>query len=120
MTIIDFFSLSDTAIEQELGERIKSLRLRKNITQQALAERTALSLGTIKSLEAGKSKLATLIAVMRELDALDQLDQFIPPPEISPLQLAKMRGKSRQRASGTRGQQGLANPADQDKGDSEW
>mgnify|MGYP001818190608 FL=1 len=97
---MDFYSLSDKGIEAELGRRLKSLRLRKNITQKALAEATTLSLNTIKSLEAGRGKLANLIAVLRELGALDHLDQFIPLPSISPIQLAKRRGKPRQRASG--------------------
>ena len=83
-----------------MGRRLKSLRLRKNITQKALAEATTLSLNTIKSLEAGRGKLASLIAVLRELGALDQLDTFIPLPTVSPIQLAKRHGKPRQRASG--------------------
>ena len=97
---MDFYSLSDKAIEAELGRRLKSLRLRKNITQKALAEATTLSLNTIKSLEAGRGKLTSLIAVLRELGALDQLDTFSPLPTVSPIQLAKRRGKERQRASG--------------------
>jgi hypothetical protein len=41
-----------------------------------------------------------MIAILRELDALDNLDAFLPDPGISPLQIAKMQGKKRQRASG--------------------
>ena len=99
---MDFFTLSDKAVEQELANRIKALRLRKNITQKALAEATLLSLNTIKSLESGRGKLSTLIAVLRELGALDHLDNFIPELSISPIQLAKMQGKVRERASGVR------------------
>lgn len=99
---MDIYSLSDKGIEEELGSRIKALRLRKNITQRELAEATALSLNAIKALESGRGKLSTLIAVLRELGALDQLDSFIPEPSISPIQLAKMQGKGRERASGER------------------
>ena len=108
---MDFYSLSDKGIEAELGRRLKSLRLRKNITQKALAEATTLSLNTIKSLETGRGKLANLIAVLRELGALDHLDQFIPLPSISPIQLAKRRGKERQRASGEHGRDELKKTA---------
>lgn len=101
---MDFFTLSDKAIADELGRRIKTLRLRKNITQKELAEATTLSLNTIKSLESGTGKLSTVIAVLRELDVLDQINNFIPEPSISPLQLAKMQGKQRERASGGRRQ----------------
>ena len=99
---MDFYSITNKAIENELGQRIRALRLRKNITQQALAEHTTLSPNTIKSLELGRGKLSTLIAVLRELNALDQLNNFIPQITISPLQLAKMQGKERERASSKR------------------
>ena len=110
---MDFYSLTDKTIEDELGQRIKSLRLRKNITQKELSTATTLSLNTIKSLESGRGKLSTVIAVLRELQALDNLDNFIPESSISPLQLAKLDGKTRQRASGERN-------TDKDKSDSQW
>jgi len=99
---MDFYSMTDKGIGAEVGERIKSLRLRKNLTQQQLSEACALSLNTIKALESGKGKLSSLIAVLRELGALDGLDRFIPEVTVSPLQLAKRQGKKRQRASGIR------------------
>lgn len=110
---MDFYSLSDKYIEQELGKRLKALRLRRNVTQKDLAEATTLSLNAIKSLETGRGKLSTLIAVLRELGALDHLDNFIPEISISPMQLAKMQGRVRQRASGERHKA-------QDKDESEW
>jgi len=99
---MDFHTISDKGIEHELGKRIRALRLRKNITQKELAEATTLSLNTVKSLESGSAKLSTVIAVLRELNALDHMDNFIPEPSISPLQLAKMQGRQRERASGGR------------------
>ena len=89
MTVIDYYTASDSTILKELGERLRKLRLRKNITQETLAESTLLAVGTIKSLEAGKGKLSTLVAVLRELGALDQLDKFIPPVTISPIKMAE-------------------------------
>ncbi len=100
---MDFNVVSDQQVEAELGRRFRALRLRRNLTQQALADRVALSLNAIKALEKGRAKLATVIAVLRELGALDQLDGLIPEVNISPLQLAKQRGHARQRASGSRG-----------------
>ncbi len=99
---MDLYSLSDKGVQAELGNRIRALRLRKNVTQNALAAATTLSINAIKSLEAGKGKLSTLIAVLRELGALEQLDSFIPEPPISPVQLAKLQGRRRERASGRR------------------
>ena len=99
---MDFYTLSDKAIAEELGSRIKALRLRKNITQKELADATTLSLNAIKSVESGGGKLSTIIAILRELNALEQLNNFVPAISISPIQLAKMKGKVRQRASGER------------------
>ena len=99
---MNFYGFSDKYIEKELGHRIQALRLRKNITQKELAEATTLSLNSIKALESGRSKLSTLIAVLRELEALDQLDAFIPEISISPMQLAKTKRYQRKRASGGR------------------
>jgi len=104
MVVMDYYIASDTAILKELGNRIRKLRLRRNITQEDLAARSLLAVGTIKSLEAGKAKLSTLVAVLRELGALDQLDQFIPPVTISPIRLAeagKKPARRRARATGT-------------------
>jgi len=115
---MDYYSLSDSALEEEIGDRIKSLRLRKNITQKDLSESTRLSINAIKSLEAGRSKISTLIVVLRELGALEQLDNFIPAVSISPLQLAKMQGKVRTRASGNRSKK--PDNALSAKKDSEW
>lgn len=99
---MDYYSMSDKAIAAELGNRIKTRRLRRNLTQQTLAEACALSLNSIKALETGKGKLATLIAALRELQSLEGLDSLIPEINVSPLQLAKHKGKQRQRASGQR------------------
>ena len=112
---MDFYNLSDKSIETELGNRIKALRLRKNITQKELGEAATLSLNAIKSLESGRGKLSTLIAVLRELGALDHLDSFIPDTPVSPMQLAKMQGKVRERASG-----GRRNQQKPHKDESEW
>lgn len=91
---MDYYTASDSAILEELGKRIRSLRLRKNITQEALAEQALIAVGTLKSLEAGKgTTLSNLIAVLRELGSLDQLDQFVPPVTISPLKIAEASAK---------------------------
>ncbi len=97
---MNYFSMTDNAIADELGKRLRLLRIKKNLTQEELAQKTMLSPSTIKSIEKGHGKLRTLIAVLRELDALNDLDAFIAEQTISPLQLAKMSGKKRQRASG--------------------
>ena len=95
--------MTDKAVLAAIGARFRDLRLRKNLTQRELAERTALSVTAIKSLEAGRTRLQTAVAVLRELGQLEELDHFIPPPGISPIQLARLGGKKRERATGSRG-----------------
>lgn len=99
---MDYYSVTDQAITQLLGERVRALRLRRNRTQTELAAATTLSLGTVKALEAGRGKLENLVAVLRELGALESLDAFLPEPGPSPLDLARRKGRTRQRASGRR------------------
>lgn len=104
---MDFYSMTDKGVLAEISGRVKALRLRRNLTQKQLSEATALSLNSIKSLETGRGKMATLVAVLRELGALDGLDNFLPEVPVSPLQLAKKGGKKRQRASGVRGKKSM-------------
>lgn len=95
---MNLYAMTDSAILLELGARVKALRLRKNRSQKELSEATLLSLNAIKSLEGGKAKLSTVIAVLRELNALEEINHFIPEISISPVELAKKHGKKRLRA----------------------
>jgi transcriptional regulator with XRE-family HTH domain len=88
---------TDAALLEDLGRRLRRQRLLRNVTQRELADRTLLSLGTIKALEGGRGKLSTLVAVLRELGLLHELEHFVAPPAASPLELAERR-RDRQRA----------------------
>ena len=84
-----------------LGEQIKTLRLRLNITQDELAGRAALSTVTISRLESGKgSSLNTFIKVLQVLKKESWLEQLAPEASISPIQIHRL-GKPRQRARQT-------------------
>ncbi len=97
---MNIFGMSDKAIIKEIGRRVKRKRLESNLTQQDVADLAGISRPTVSDLERGNPfEILTLIQVLRVLDALDEIDSFLPDPGISPLQLAKLRGKERQRAS---------------------
>lgn len=84
--------------EQEVGGQVKSLRLKQNIDQAALAGRAGCSVSALKNLESGNgSTLRTLIAVVRALGREDWLRNVAPMPTISPLNMPKA-GNTRQRA----------------------
>ena len=93
--------ISPAAIAEELGNRLKQARLNADITQAELAERTGLNRRTILNAEKGNVQLKNLVAILVSLEMADQLNLFLPVQEISPLQLAKLKGQKRQRASRT-------------------
>lgn len=88
------------AIAQELGHRIKQARLNKNLTQAEVAEKSGLERRAVLNAEKGKSTLEDFVMIMDAIGLIGHLDSFLPPQPISPLQLLKLRGKVRQRASG--------------------
>lgn len=88
-------------IEGELGKRLKDHRLDLNLTQDEVANRSGLSRRTITAIENGEgSTLGTLIAILRALDALDTLENFLPDSGISPMAMAtKLQNEPRKYAS---------------------
>jgi transcriptional regulator with XRE-family HTH domain len=95
-----FYGMSDKAILRELGRRVKQKRLAKNLTQKRLAKMAGVSRMTIVNLEKGKAAtLLTFVQVLHALGSLDGLESFLPDLGPSPLQVAKMKGKERSRAS---------------------
>ena len=101
--VMNYLLISDAEIQTEIGQRLRQARLNINISQAKLAEIAGLARRTITNTESGQGcSLLTLIAILRGLNLLSQLETFIPDPGLSPIQLAKLRGKQRRRASGTR------------------
>lgn len=96
-----FISMNNNAVLKEIGVRIRRERLNQNTTQETLARRAGVSRRVVLDLEAGKGcSLGSFIEILRALRKLDQLDAFLPDPGISPLQLAKLKGHERKRATG--------------------
>ncbi|MFT0211052.1 helix-turn-helix transcriptional regulator [Pseudomonas sp. F1_0610] len=92
--------ITATALAEEIGERLKQARLNRDLTQSQVATLAGIARKTVLNAEKGKVQLEILIAILMALDLTGQLDLFLPKQEISPLQLAKLQGKRRQRASG--------------------
>lgn len=90
--------MSNLAIAAELGNRLERLRLQQNLTQQALAAEIGITPKSYRQLVAGGGKLENMVAALRALDALEQLDHFLPARPPSPLEQLKLQGKQRQRA----------------------
>ena len=74
------------------------MRLNARITQSQLAEQAGLSRSTITMLETGKGgTLSSLVAMLRCLQKLNILDSFATAAPISPLAVAKLKGRIPQR-----------------------
>jgi len=95
---MDWNSLSNTSVIQEVGKRLKDYRLAKKLTQLQLAQKAGISLFTVAQIEKGNPvSVSMVIAVMRVLRLLDNLELLLPEQEISPLEILKLKGEQRQR-----------------------
>ncbi|NJM32011.1 MAG: helix-turn-helix transcriptional regulator [Limnobacter sp.] len=91
---------SASALAEELGERLKQARLNADYTQAEVAKLAGISRKAVLNAEKGKAQLEVFVAILEALRLTEQLDLFLPKPGISPIQLARLQGKKRQRASG--------------------
>lgn len=98
---MNYQPMTNAAIAAELGERLERLRLEQNMTQKMLADEIGITAKSYRQLVAGGGKLENMIAALRALNALEQLDNFLPATPPSPLEQLKLRGKQRQRARTT-------------------
>jgi len=97
----DPLTKSDEAVLAALGERLARRRLRRDLTQQQLADEAGVSRRTVVRLEAGEStQLTNLVRVLRVLGLIEDLAALAPEPGPSPLEQLRNRGRERKRASG--------------------
>ncbi len=103
---------TDRAVLLELGQRMGAMRLERNWTQAELADQAGVSKRTVERFEAGESvQLSSLIRICRALGLLAGFDSLIPAPTISPVELLKLQGNKRQRASKKSSAKNLARPS---------
>ena len=92
-------AMSDNAVLKEVGRRVQIQRLNLNLAQADVARKAGVSRRALQNLESGRvCTLALLIRVLRVMGKLAQLDAFLPEPGLSPIQLAKLKGRERRRA----------------------
>jgi len=94
------YPMSDRAILSQLGAQLKQMRLNKNITQLQMSQIAGVSRSAISAMENnGNGSMISFIQVLRALEKLEILNHFITEAPVSPIQIAKLHGKQRQRAS---------------------
>lgn len=94
--------MTDEGVANHFAKRVRQMRLNANISQDEMASEAGISVTTYINFENAKNpslKLKTVIAILRKLDLLDNIDLLVPEPEVSPRQIAKLQGKQRQRAT---------------------
>jgi len=94
------YSMSDKAVLRTLGTNLKRMRLNRNITQEEMSKKAGVSRSTISLIEkAGNGSLASFVRILRALEKLEMLNLFSTEMMVSPIQIAKLYGKERKRAS---------------------
>ncbi len=116
----DIYILPDGEIRRRLGQKIRHLRLRRDVTQASLAEQAQVSLTTLKKIEKGDiSYFDSLMRVLRILGELDVFSPLLKEDEMSPNEyfdfVEAVKKKQRKRASGNNKTNKLPNTED-----SEW
>ena len=100
----NIYMLTDIEICDRIGVKIKTVRLKQNMSQEELADKSGVSISTIKRMEEGEVK--TLESLIRILRTLGKLDIFIPlvnEEQLSPNEYYELASKAnklvRKRAS---------------------
>ena len=101
----DIYTLSDTQLGKRIGEKLKAIRLKRNITQQSLAEASSISLSSVKKVENGEiGSFDTLLRILRTLGMLESISALFEEDELSPSEyyeiVNKAKKQSRKRAAG--------------------
>lgn len=93
------YSNTNDEVMREIGSRLRQYRLQQNLPISDVARQAGLSAPTVINVENGRNpRLDSVVRMMRVLGRLEALDAFLPPPLISPIQMARLKGRTRQRA----------------------
>lgn len=89
-------------LQAALGERLRRLRLGRNLDQRATAEKAGVSERALRNLEAGRgSTVETLVRVLKALEYLQGIEILAPEISVNPLGLLRQpKAPQRVRRSG--------------------
>ena len=94
----DMYTLSDMQLCKRIGEKLKAIRLKRNITQQSLAEAASISLSFVKKVENGEiGSFDTLLRILRMLGMLEAISSLFEEEQLSPNEYYEMMNKSRKK-----------------------
>ena len=95
----DILLITPADVMLQTAQRAKALRLEQNITQQELADKVGIAIGTIKRFEkSGEIQFNYLLRVALVLGRLDEFSDIFSPADV-PVSLYELKNdKPRQRA----------------------
>ena len=98
--MVDIYELSDKEMLERIGENFKRMRLLINISQKKLAEKSGISLSTIKRFEKGEPiSTLYLVRLFRAINRLDELDKLFIVPGFLSQEMRIISKRIRKRAS---------------------
>lgn len=100
-TVLDRYTIyefSDEAIVTEICRKVKALRRSCCVSQQEFAERSGVSIASVKRIEAGTVadlNIGTLIKIMRACGVLEGFADLVPDVPESPFLIDRKTGTKR-------------------------
>ena len=94
--MVDLYEYTTPELVRRLGERFKGYRMRCNLTQKEVAERSGIGLTTIHKFEngsAGNISLSTFILLLKVVGQINALDDVLPELPESPYLMRKNEKK---------------------------
>lgn len=115
----NIYILTDTELCNRIAAKIKTVRLKQNMSQAELADKSGVSISTIKRMEDGEVKnFESLIRVLRTLGKLDVFVPLVEEEQLSPNEYYELASKAnkpkRKRKRASKGY------TKENKEDSEW
>jgi transcriptional regulator with XRE-family HTH domain len=87
-------SATDGELLELLGGRLRDLRKARKLTVTEVARLAGLNRTTVHRAEVGDNPtLMTLVRLLRVYGRLPAIEDFLPPPEISPMELVRQQRK---------------------------
>lgn len=83
-----------------IGQQLQKIRLKEDLTQSEVSKMTGLNRSNISVIEkGGNPNLTTFLKILQVYGRLDELQEVLHTPEISPMQLLKIKNKEKKYAS---------------------
>ena len=100
----NIYILTDIELCNRIGVKMKTVRLKQNMSQDELADKSGVSISTINRMEDGEVKtLESLIRILRTLGKLDIFIPLVEEEQLSPNEYYELTNKAnkhkRKRAS---------------------